>query len=93
MTDDEVYQLKGGNANLAIKAIFGLGFVFAYLFVSKRMREFTSFSVSGNCYYYNFNKVFLKKFSYNFLIKNSIKFFVLNLFRFIIYNKIQVRLF
>ena len=48
LTDDEVYELKGGNAHLATKAAVGLGFVFAYLLATKRMTEFTNFSVTGN---------------------------------------------
>jgi hypothetical protein len=47
LTDDELYQLKGGNDNIAIKAAVGFGFALAYLLVSKRICELSSFSVTG----------------------------------------------
>ena len=47
MTDDELYQLKGGNAHVATKVAVGLGFVFAYLIATRRMCEVTNFSIRG----------------------------------------------
>ena len=47
LTDDELYQLKGGNDNTAIKAAVGFGFALAYLLVSKRIKELSSFSITG----------------------------------------------
>lgn len=48
LTDDELYELKGGNAHVVTKAAVGLGFALAYLLVTKRITEFTNFSVTGN---------------------------------------------
>jgi hypothetical protein len=47
LTDDELYQLKGGDLGLAKKVLVGFGFGMFYLLAGKRNSEFLNFNVSG----------------------------------------------
>ena len=47
LTDEEVYQLKGGDLGLATKAIVGLGVSIAYLAFTRRHQELLNFNVTG----------------------------------------------
>lgn len=47
LTDDEVYNLKGGDANLLVKSGLGLGAATLFLLASRRLGEFRRFEVRG----------------------------------------------
>merc|ERR1712032_988582 len=50
LTDEEVYQLKGGDLGLTSKVLVGLGVSFAYLLLSRRHQEFLNFNVVGSTF-------------------------------------------
>jgi hypothetical protein len=47
LTDDQVWELKGGNTGFVFKTIFGLGAVGAYLFLTRRYQELLRFEITG----------------------------------------------
>lgn len=50
LTDDEVYNMKGGNFGMISKALVGFGGVAAYLFFSKRIAEVFRFEIRGSTF-------------------------------------------
>jgi len=47
LTDQEVYELKGGDKGLASKIAFGLTISLTYLIATRRYKEFLHFNVNG----------------------------------------------
>ena len=47
LTDEEVYQLKGGDANFLVKTALGLGAAALFLIATKRTSELTRFNIRG----------------------------------------------
>lgn len=47
LTDDEVYQLKGGNNFFAIKAVGGIVAAATYIIAFKRVHEVRNFAITG----------------------------------------------
>lgn len=86
LTDDELYELKGGNDHVATKAAVGLGFVIAYLLATRKISEFTSLSVTGNY------KVLFLGFNFfnSFNFKNKKNSFQVYLFVFELLKKIKI---
>ncbi len=50
LTDDQVYQLKGGNSVFFTKLLIGFGTVGAYLFLRKRQNELLRFEISRSAF-------------------------------------------
>lgn len=47
LTDDEVYQLKGGDANFIFKTMLGFGAVGLFLVFTKRVNQVMNFDMTG----------------------------------------------
>ena len=50
LTDDEVYQLKGGNVNFVFKTLLGLGAVGLYLVATRRVQELNRLEIRGSTF-------------------------------------------
>merc|ERR1711990_177107 len=63
LTDEEVYNLKGGDGSLLMKTGFGLGAVVAYLILTKRINEVSNFAIRGSTFIFS-NLIFLSTASF-----------------------------
>ncbi len=63
ITDDEVFQLKGGYYGLIFKSLFGFGAVFAYLLLTKRINEIKHLEIRGSTFLMS-NLIFLSSATY-----------------------------
>ena len=53
LTDNEVYNLKGGDKMFALKVVAGLGAVSLFLCLTKRCNELTKFNISGGTFFWS----------------------------------------
>ena len=54
LTDEQVYELKGGDFIFALKFAAGLGAVALSLIKTKKINELTTFSLSSSTFFWNF---------------------------------------